>query len=68
VGAPIPPGRGRPARTAPAATGPEGRWTAVTAPLASESSFALGFTTRDDLAAALRRDSGGRLDLDVPTR
>jgi tRNA A-37 threonylcarbamoyl transferase component Bud32 len=36
--------------------------------LAGESSFALGFTTRDDLAAALRRDSGGRLDLDVPTR
>ena len=35
--------------------------------LAGESSFALGFTTRDDLAAALRRDSGGRLDLDVPT-
>jgi tRNA A-37 threonylcarbamoyl transferase component Bud32/membrane-associated phospholipid phosphatase len=35
--------------------------------LASESSFALGFTTRDALAAALRRDSGGRLDLDVPT-
>jgi tRNA A-37 threonylcarbamoyl transferase component Bud32/membrane-associated phospholipid phosphatase len=35
--------------------------------LASESSFALDFTTRDDLAAALRRDSGGRLDLDVPT-
>jgi tRNA A-37 threonylcarbamoyl transferase component Bud32 len=36
--------------------------------LAGESSFALGFTTRDALAAALRRDSGGRLDLDVPTR
>jgi tRNA A-37 threonylcarbamoyl transferase component Bud32/membrane-associated phospholipid phosphatase len=35
--------------------------------LAGESSFALGFTTRDDLAAALRRDSDGRLDLDVPT-
>jgi hypothetical protein len=35
--------------------------------LAGESSSALGFTTRDDLAAALRRDSGGRLDLDVPT-
>jgi tRNA A-37 threonylcarbamoyl transferase component Bud32 len=35
--------------------------------LASESSFALGFTTRDALAAALRRDSDGRLDLDVPT-
>ena len=35
--------------------------------LASESSSALGFTTRDDLAAALRRDSDGRLDLDVPT-
>jgi hypothetical protein len=36
--------------------------------LASESSSALGFTTRDDLAAALRRDSGGRLDLDVAAR
>ena len=36
--------------------------------LASESSFALGFTTRDDLAAALRRDSGGRLDLDAAAR
>jgi hypothetical protein len=36
--------------------------------LASESSFALGFTTRDALAAAVRRDSGGRLELDVPTR
>jgi serine/threonine protein kinase len=35
--------------------------------LASESSFALGFTSRDVPAAALRRDSGGRLDLDVPT-
>jgi PAP2 superfamily len=35
--------------------------------LTGESSFALGFTTRDALAAALRRDSGGRLDLDVPT-
>jgi tRNA A-37 threonylcarbamoyl transferase component Bud32/membrane-associated phospholipid phosphatase len=35
--------------------------------LASESSSALGFTTRDVLAAALRRDSGGRLDLDGPT-
>jgi hypothetical protein len=35
--------------------------------LAGESSFALGFTTRDDLAAALRRDSDGRLDLDVRT-
>jgi tRNA A-37 threonylcarbamoyl transferase component Bud32/membrane-associated phospholipid phosphatase len=35
--------------------------------LASESSSALGFTTRDDLAAGLRRDSGGRLDLDAPT-
>jgi hypothetical protein len=33
--------------------------------LAGESSSALGFTTRDDLAAALRRDSDGRLDLDV---
>jgi membrane-associated phospholipid phosphatase len=35
--------------------------------LAGESSSALGFTTRDALAAALRRDSDGRLDLDVPT-
>jgi tRNA A-37 threonylcarbamoyl transferase component Bud32/membrane-associated phospholipid phosphatase len=35
--------------------------------LASEALFALGFTTRDSLAAAVRRDSGGRLDLDVPT-
>jgi tRNA A-37 threonylcarbamoyl transferase component Bud32/membrane-associated phospholipid phosphatase len=33
--------------------------------LAGGSSFALGFTTRDALAAALRRDSGGRLDLDA---
>jgi hypothetical protein len=36
--------------------------------LASESSSALGFTTRDALAAALRRDSDGRLDLDPTTR
>jgi tRNA A-37 threonylcarbamoyl transferase component Bud32 len=36
--------------------------------LANEASFALGFTTRDDLAAAVRRDSGGRLALDAPTR
>jgi hypothetical protein len=36
--------------------------------LASESSSALGFTTRDDLAAALRRESGGRLELDPTTR
>jgi tRNA A-37 threonylcarbamoyl transferase component Bud32/membrane-associated phospholipid phosphatase len=36
--------------------------------LASESSSALGFTTRDDLAAALRRDSGGRLELDPAAR
>jgi tRNA A-37 threonylcarbamoyl transferase component Bud32/membrane-associated phospholipid phosphatase len=35
--------------------------------LAGESSSALGFTTRDALAAALRRDSRGRLDLNVPT-
>jgi tRNA A-37 threonylcarbamoyl transferase component Bud32/membrane-associated phospholipid phosphatase len=35
--------------------------------LAGESSSALGFTTRDDLAAALRRDSDGQLDLDVRT-
>jgi hypothetical protein len=33
--------------------------------LAGESSFALSFTTRDALAAALRRDSGGRLHLDA---
>jgi hypothetical protein len=36
--------------------------------LVSESSSALGFTTRDALAAALRDDSGGRLELDAPTR
>ena len=36
--------------------------------LASEASFALGFTSRDALAAALRRDSGGRLELDAATR
>jgi tRNA A-37 threonylcarbamoyl transferase component Bud32/membrane-associated phospholipid phosphatase len=36
--------------------------------LTGESSSALGFTTRDDLDAALRRDSGGRLELEVPTR
>jgi hypothetical protein len=36
--------------------------------LTGESSSALGFTTRDALAAALRRDSGGRLDLDPTTR
>jgi tRNA A-37 threonylcarbamoyl transferase component Bud32 len=36
--------------------------------LATESSFALGFTTRDALAAALRGDSGGRLHLDVTAR
>jgi tRNA A-37 threonylcarbamoyl transferase component Bud32/membrane-associated phospholipid phosphatase len=36
--------------------------------LAGEASFALGFTTRDTLAAAVRRDSGGRLQLDAPTR
>jgi tRNA A-37 threonylcarbamoyl transferase component Bud32/membrane-associated phospholipid phosphatase len=36
--------------------------------LAGESSSALGFTTRDALAAALRRDSGGRLDLDLNAR
>jgi membrane-associated phospholipid phosphatase len=36
--------------------------------LAGESSFALGFTTRDALAAALRRDSGGRLELDPTAR
>jgi tRNA A-37 threonylcarbamoyl transferase component Bud32 len=36
--------------------------------LASEASFALGFTTRDTLATAVRRDSGGRFELDVPAR
>jgi hypothetical protein len=36
--------------------------------LVGETSSALSFTTRDDLAAALRRDSGGRLDLDAATR
>ena len=36
--------------------------------LAGESSFALGFTTRDALAAAVRRDSGGRLDLNPTAR
>jgi membrane-associated phospholipid phosphatase len=36
--------------------------------LASESSSALSFTTRDALAAALRRDSDGRLELDVTAR
>jgi tRNA A-37 threonylcarbamoyl transferase component Bud32/membrane-associated phospholipid phosphatase len=36
--------------------------------LAGEASFALGFTTRDALAAAVRRDSGGRLELDVTAR
>ena len=36
--------------------------------LAGESSFALGFTTRDALAAALRRDSDGRLDLNSTAR
>ena len=36
--------------------------------LASESSSTLGFTTRDDLVTAIRRDSGGRLALDETTR
>jgi hypothetical protein len=36
--------------------------------LAGESSFALSFTTRDALAAALRRDSNGRLKLDPVAR
>jgi hypothetical protein len=36
--------------------------------LAGESSSALSFTTRDALAAALRRDSGGRLELDPIAR
>jgi hypothetical protein len=35
--------------------------------LASESSSALSFTTRDTLATALRRNSHGRLDRDVRT-
>jgi tRNA A-37 threonylcarbamoyl transferase component Bud32 len=35
--------------------------------LAGEASSALGFTTRDALAAALRGDSRGRLELDVAT-
>jgi tRNA A-37 threonylcarbamoyl transferase component Bud32/membrane-associated phospholipid phosphatase len=35
--------------------------------LAGEASSALGFTTRGALAASVRRDSGGRLDLHVPT-
>jgi tRNA A-37 threonylcarbamoyl transferase component Bud32/membrane-associated phospholipid phosphatase len=36
--------------------------------LAGEASSALGFTTRGALAASVRRDSGGRLDLDVTAR
>jgi tRNA A-37 threonylcarbamoyl transferase component Bud32/membrane-associated phospholipid phosphatase len=36
--------------------------------LAGESSSALSFTTRDALAAALRRDSDGRVDLDPAAR
>jgi tRNA A-37 threonylcarbamoyl transferase component Bud32/membrane-associated phospholipid phosphatase len=36
--------------------------------LAGESSFALGFTTRDSLATALRGDSDGRLELDPTAR
>jgi membrane-associated phospholipid phosphatase len=36
--------------------------------LAGESSSALSFTTRDALAAALRRDSSGRLELDPAAR
>jgi tRNA A-37 threonylcarbamoyl transferase component Bud32/membrane-associated phospholipid phosphatase len=36
--------------------------------LAGEASSALGFTTRGALAASVRRDSGGRLDLDVAAR
>jgi hypothetical protein len=35
--------------------------------LASESSSALSFTTRAALAAALQRDSDGRLELDPTT-
>jgi membrane-associated phospholipid phosphatase len=45
--------------TAPAASGQH---------LAAETSSALGFATRDDLATALRRDSDGRLDLGVTAR
>ena len=36
--------------------------------LAGESSSALGFTTRGALAASVRRDSGGRLELDPAAR
>jgi tRNA A-37 threonylcarbamoyl transferase component Bud32 len=36
--------------------------------LAGEASSALGFTTRGALAASIRRDSGGRLDLDATAR
>jgi len=36
--------------------------------LAGEASSALGFTTRGALAASVRRDSGGRLDLDATAR
>jgi tRNA A-37 threonylcarbamoyl transferase component Bud32/membrane-associated phospholipid phosphatase len=35
--------------------------------LAGEASSAIGFTTREALAAAVRRNSGGRLDLDATT-
>ena len=35
--------------------------------LAGEASSAIGFTTRAALAAAVRRNSGGRLDLDATT-
>jgi tRNA A-37 threonylcarbamoyl transferase component Bud32/membrane-associated phospholipid phosphatase len=36
--------------------------------LIEDASRTLGFTTRDALQAALRRDSGGRLELDVTAR
>jgi tRNA A-37 threonylcarbamoyl transferase component Bud32/membrane-associated phospholipid phosphatase len=36
--------------------------------LAGEASSALGFTTRGALAASIRRDAGGRLDLDATAR
>jgi tRNA A-37 threonylcarbamoyl transferase component Bud32/membrane-associated phospholipid phosphatase len=42
-----------------------GSSTRTTGQLVDDASRTLGFTTRDALRAALRRDSGGRLDLDV---
>ena len=41
---------------------------AVHFPMRSGDEVSLSFTTRDALAAALRRDSDGRLDLDVTAR